>query len=439
MERFEINKDSGLELFSSFVSGTKEKLNALADIIKENIKKYETNIESAEVQIAETVSSREKCENEIAKMEVKIDTIKDAIENVESTYKKIVEAYSSTSKGETKEIYSDIIDGAKANCEKDVEKNRSDIARLNSDIEAINNNIQEFNRLIDELDKNLEGYKQELDKYKKAEEYLDKANSEIICNLEEIGDNKPKVKTATKKQVAVKEPKIEVKKKEEVIEEKEPKKEPIEITKLKEDPVMFNEELQRIYDLTGYKKEEPKVEHIEEKKVEEPKVEFEEIKEQTSKIEPEPIYTNNLENLFAVPSEDVKIEPVKEDYNDTDMFEWEKILNGTDTMYEGKAVEFRMPIEEKTATVETPTDIIINPNDNANQLLAPYGTTIERLQSLVNDTIIYKDGTTKPFEITNEDVIKAINAIDGNDLRKMKTVGPETTIIKIVKKLKEGK
>ena len=41
--------------------------------------------------------------------------------------------------------------------------------------------------------------------------------------------------------------------------------------------------------------------------------------------------------------------------------------------------------------------------------------------------------------MSSEDVINAINAIDGNDLRAMKTVGPEITLIRIVKKMKEGK
>ena len=68
----------------------------------------ENAIEDTTKEITDTESSREKCENEIVKMEGKIETFRETIENVENTYKKIVDAYSSTSKGETKELYSDI-------------------------------------------------------------------------------------------------------------------------------------------------------------------------------------------------------------------------------------------------------------------------------------------------------------------------------------------
>ena len=139
MEKFEIDGTKGPEIFSGFVTKAKSVITALIDNVKANIREYETKIEDTAKEISDNEISREKCEHEITKMEGKIDTIKDAIENVENTYKKIVDAYSSTSKGETKELYSGIIDSAKANCEKDVEKNRSEIARLNSDIEAIKN------------------------------------------------------------------------------------------------------------------------------------------------------------------------------------------------------------------------------------------------------------------------------------------------------------
>lgn len=443
MERFEINKEAGLELFINFISSTKEKLASLTDTIKENIKKYENNIESAEAQIADAVSSREKCENEIAKMDSKIESIKEAIENVENTYKKIVEAYSETSKGETKELYSDIIDGAKANCDKDVEKNRSDIARLNSDIEAIKNNIQEFDRQIEEQEKNREIYKQELEKYKKAAEYLEKENAAIISNLEGLNDAKPKAKAPVKKAPTVKETKSEEKKKEEIMETPVEEK-PVEIVErpkneTKEDSIVIDDALQRIYDLTGYKKEEPKVEENiydfpQAPVIEEPHMEIEQPVE-------EPVYTNNLENLFATPSEDVKAEPVKEDYNDADMFEWESILNGADAMIDNNApvvpeTNISEPINIDTSVKST---IMENADSTVNQMLMPYGTTIEKLKSLVGDSIVYKDGSSIPFVITSEDVIKAINAIDGNDLRAMKTVGPEITLIRLVKKMKEGK
>ena len=137
MEKFEMDSEKKLEIFNIFVGKAKDAFGNLLDEIKTNIKKYEVAIEDTTKEIAATENSKDRCEHEITKMEGKIETIKETIENVENTYKKMVDAYSSTSKGETKELYSDIIDGAKANCEKDVEKNKAEIARLNSDIDAI--------------------------------------------------------------------------------------------------------------------------------------------------------------------------------------------------------------------------------------------------------------------------------------------------------------
>jgi len=73
------------------------------------------------------------------------------------------------------------------------------------------------------------------------------------------------------------------------------------------------------------------------------------------------------------------------------------------------------------------------------QLLKPYGTDFDRLKSLVQDSIVYKNGTSIPFEITVEDITKAINDVDGNDLKKMKIVGPEITLLRKIKSMKEGK
>lgn len=459
MERFEIKKESGLEAFVNFIDSTKEKFAALSKNIKDSIKKYEKHIEDAETQIASAVSSREKCEAEINKMENKIGEIKDAIENVENTYMKIVEAYSSTSKGETKELYSDIIDGAKASCDKDVERNRNDIARLNSDIEAVKNNIEELNRQISDLEKDCDACNKELAKYRKADEYFEKVNADLAKDLDDINKDSLKPKSPVKKAVKADELKEEVVieptqgKEELVIEPTQEKEENVEepakfeseevIEPNNEKTLEIDDALQRIYDLTGYKKEEivKDEEPIEEPVFEEKPIVMEEAIEPTPTIEPEPVYTNNLENLFAQPSEDVKIEPVKDEYDDTDMIAWESILNGADAMLDEKKSDVINQPPVEPISIESPVKSIIveNANETVNQLLKPYGTTIERLQGLVGDTITYKDGSSLPFILTSEDVVKAINLIDGNDLRRMKTIGPEITIIKIVKKMKEGK
>ena len=440
MERFEMNKEAEKEIFSSFINSTKEKLTTLVDNIKNNIKEYEINIENAETQIADAISSREKCENEITKMESKIDSIKEVIENVENTYKKIAEAYSSTSKGETKEIYSDIIAGAKANCDKDVEKNRSDIALLNSDIEAIKNNIEEFNRQIESLRKDVEVYKHELEKYKKASDYFDKESTDIIESLTDISEFKTKAKPPIKRTISTKDVKLESKKKQEVKVEKTI--DPINEVG-KEDNFAINNALQRLYDLTGYKQEQT-VEKAETRENVMPEEKLESNEKSTPSIHDvveKTAYNENLENLFKTPSEDVVVEPLKDDYSDTDMFEWEKILNGRGEMVETNSAEINTPDISESISIDSPVKsaILDNPNETVNQLLKPYGTTFERLQNLISDTITHKDGTTIPFNMTSEDIIKAINSIDGNDLRAMKTVGPEITIIRLVKKMKEGK
>lgn len=428
MEKFEIDGERKMELFGGFVGRAKEALANLIDSIKLNIKDYEQKIEDTSKEVADNELSREKCEHEITKMENKIDVIKDAIENVESTYKKIVDAYSSTSKGETKELYSEIIDGAKANCEKDVEKNRSEIARLNSDIEAIKNNISEFTKIIDELNRDLDNYSNELYRYNKSLEYLEKTFDKTTTDLEEISNDKKPVKkteskstsksTTTKRSTTATRTKTD--EVEEVIEEKkvpkeEPKKEevkPVKTESSKEPQISFEDSLKQIYDLTGYdpnKKEEVK---------EAPKMEA-------------PVYTENLENLFARPSKDVT-ENTKEDKvsNDTlsfledDISNWESILN-TPSVEPAKDSNVKPISESVTSTV--------------NELLTPYGTSFTRLKSLTRDEITHKDGSKVPFDITPEDVIKAVNSVDGNDLKAMKTVGPEITLLRKIKSMKEGK
>lgn len=420
MERFEINEESNLEIFNNFVSKTKDAFSILTDNIKNNIKKYEQSIEDTEKEIADTETSREKCEHEISKMEEKIDTIKEAIDNVENTYKKMVDAYSSTSKGETKDIYSDIIDGARANCEKDVEKNRSEIARLNSDIEAIKNNIAEFTRIIDKLKREMEGYNSELSKYREARDYLETTQDKISSDLDKISDERignkiENNKKETKVKEEVSKPKSEKKEKRELLdaldsitfdipheEEKNEQKEVVQEETVSEKPV--DDSLQRIYDLTGYK---PKSEEKKEEVVEKPKKE-------------DSTYSDNLEALFANSSmEDIKPE-VKEEENTfmgTDLSEWEKILNGGSS---------------------EPKSIKPDAKDTVNQLLKPYGTDYDKLTKIVGKEIKHKDGSSIPFEMNEEDVINAINSIDGTDLKEMKTVGPEITLLRKVKKAKEG-
>jgi len=438
--------EMNVELFSEFVGRAKSTLTTLIDNIKNNIKEYETKIEETAKEISDNELSREKCEHEITKMESKIESIKDAIENVENTYKKMVDAYSSTSKGDTKELYSEIIDGAKANCEKDVEKNRSEIARLNSDIEAIKNNIAEFTKIIEELNKDLDVYNTELYRFTKSLEYMERIEEQTLTDLTEISSKKePKItkKSEIKRTVKVKEEVLEpiVVEKEEEIEEviEEPLKTEEEAPKVenklnildsiheeypskveekenivveepkkvvKEPEISFEESLKQLYDMTGYKPKEVKEEPI--KKVE--------------PIIPEkPVFTDNLENLFANPTRDLQESKEVIPFAESDMASWEDILN--------------TPASGETNIKKTISE---NVEDTVNQLLNPYGTTYARLVSLTADTISYKDGSEITFNMTTDDVIKAINAIDGIDLKKMKTVGPEITLLRKIKDMKEG-
>ncbi len=418
MEKFEFEGEKNVEIFSGFVSRTKDALTTLIDNIKDNIKEYEQRIEDTTKEVSDNESSREKCEHEITKMENKIDSIKEAIENVESTYKKMVDAYASTSKGETRELYSEIIDGARANCEKDVEKNRSEIARLNSDIEAIKNNISEFTKIIDDLNKSLDNYNLELYKYNKALEYMDKISDKTAQDLEEISskreitvkkaEGKATTKKTEPKKTASKAKEVEV----EVEEEKKPRATAPKVENVvKEDKEeqpsrnsSFEDSLKQIYDFTGYtpKREEPEVA---------PKVEEEKT-----------VYTDNLESLFTNEANDV--EDKKEDSNflDADISSWESMLN--------------------TPNIEPVMDNVVDRHesieDTVNQLLNPYGTTYQRLKSITSDRIVFRNGTIIPFDMTIEDVVKAVNSIDGNDLKKMKTVGPEITLLRKIKAMKEG-
>ena len=469
MEKFEMDDEKSLEVFNNFVGKAKDTLTTLIENIKENIKKYEQAIEDTTKDISDNESSREKCEHEITKMENKIDSIKENIDNVESTYKKMVDAYSSTSKGETKELYSDIIDGAKENCDKEVEKNRTEIARINSDIEAIKNNIAEFTKIVNDLNKNLEEYNAELHKYKKSLDYMEKYVDKTNADLENIATKKEEIKkkaenkTAKKEEVKVSADKVELEEVEDeeapnerensvstetendskdesvVIEEEsdstedsdgannifdiigknesfdleEPKKTENTEKKVEVEPVNFEDSLKQIYDLTGYK---PKKE--EESKEEKP---VSNVKANDTK----PVYNENLENLFATPTPDKKAETVPNTYDEDNMSIWENILNGANDIVSNNN---QVLTEENDGSLTT-----------VDQLLKPYGTSFSRLQNLSNDKIEFKDGKSIPFTLSADDVIKAVNAVDSADLKRMKTVGPEITLLKKVKQMKEGR
>ncbi len=424
MEKFEFNGERNPELFSGFVSRAKDSLATLIDNIKVSIKDYEERIEDTTKEISDNELSREKCEHEITKMENKIEVIKDAIENVESTYKKIVDAYSSTSKGETKELYSEIIDGAKANCERDVEKNRSEIARLNSDIEAIKNNITEFTKIIDDLNKNLDNYNLELYKYNKTLDYMIKEAERIGGDLEEMSAKKeiPSKKTETKAPIKKADARRTSTSKSKDTEED--KKKTIKASEVEKEEVVeelknpIDESLKQIYDLTGYNP--ARKEATEETKKEDA---VKDNLEAEAKPIDKPIYTDNLDSLFSNTSSDVKDEGNNTSFLDVDLSSWESILNA--------------PNEELESSIsnEVKED---NSENTVDQLLSPYGTSFKRLKGLTTDKISYKDGKQIPFDMSAEDVIKAINTIDGTDLKKMKTVGPEITLLRKVKAMKEG-
>ena len=91
------------------------------------------------------------------------------------------------------------------------------------------------------------------------------------------------------------------------------------------------------------------------------------------------------------------------------------------------------PKKKAPQTQEKNNDI-----ETVNQLLKPYGTSFDKLKSLVSKEIKYKDGTTKEFKLEALDLIKVVNEIDGNDLKRMKVVGPEITLLKKIKAMKEG-
>ncbi len=391
--------DSKLIEFKSFLNKTKESIGSLIDDIKEHISSYETSIKETEGEIKEAENSSRTCEQEISRLQEQIRGLKKSIDNVEKTYKKMVDAYSSTSEGSTKDIYSDIIENARENCERDVEKNNAEIDSINENIYGIKNNIREFNSTIDRLNRDLEDYQKELEKYNRSLQYMQKVYDGVIEDLNDIESGKnSRSKTIERTIEPI------------VIDEKPVVNEPDDDS---DETNKASEELQRIYDLTGYKPEKDKQE--------------EEVKDEVSeesKEETEPVYSGNLENLFLNSGvEDLKIETTptspNEEYNDNKLSEWEEMLNE-------KTITFDEP-------VKAPSEI-----DTVNQLLKPYGTTYETLLGLMDDRIEYKDGTILPVTIGVEDIVKAVNQIDTIDLKSMKIVGPNTTILKKIKKIKEG-
>ena len=146
---------------------------------------------------------------------------------------------------------------------------------------------------------------------------------------------------------------------------------------------------------------------------EEPK---EEVKEEV-KEEPK-------EELVSPEEETAKEEPAKEEKKE------ELIVPAPE---EEKVEEEAAKVAEEITSKEEDIN-----KETLEQLLKPYGTTYDSLSEKVAKEYTLKDGTKVPFELTLEDVIKAINAVDGNDLKLMKQVGPEITILKKVKAMKEG-
>lgn len=396
MEKFDIEEGKNLELFSNFANKTKDAFQTLIENIKENISKYEQSIVDTEEEIKDNQASCDKCEVEISKMEESIVSIEKNIENVENTYTKMVDAYASTGTDETKELYSGIIDDAKANCDKEVEKSKAEIEKLNSDIEAIKNNIVEFNKIIDNLKAELENQKMELVKFNKVLSYLEDVSESSGKELDKIEAN-----IITSKEKKEKEPEVVEPIKEVITKEVEEVKEEVQ-----EAPIQtldFEDSLKQIYDLTGYK---PKKEEEEAPKAKE-------------------VESNSLEDFFKR-VDSIIPEETNKAYVENDMSEWEKILNGSDDSF------VQVTPKEETIKIDSEYEVL-------DQLLKPYGTDYNRLQSLVQDKIVYKNGTTIPFEITVDDITKAINDVDGNDLKKMKIVGPEITLLRKIKGMKEGK
>ena len=447
MEKFELDNEKNVEIFSNFIGRTKDVLATLIKDIKESIKEYERKIKNTTKEITDNEDSREKCDQEIEKMEGTISEIKDAIENVESTYQKIVDAYSSTSKGETKELYSEIIESARLNCERDVEKNKTEIAHLNSDIESVKVSIAEYSKIIDSLNEDLDGYNLELYKYNKVLEYMEKTAEKTALDLDDISNKKDLTKKIDSKTSKRTETRRTNKSKDSSLTETDVR--PSVLDTLKEEAanniedkpkrqdttvesnssnIDFEDSLKQIYDMAN------NVPTMEETSINDSEqqnkstyFDFSYLKDTEptlTEAEEKKIYSDNLESLFSNREEStIEVEEPKKEssFLEEDYLNWENILNSNES--------------EMKPAEPTPT---FNVGNTVDELLNPYGTSYERLKSLTSNTICYRDGSKVPFDITEDDIVKAINAIDGIDLRHMKTVGPEITLLRKVKMIKEG-
>ncbi len=522
MGNYEDDKTQSLEIFSSFVEKTKAAMQSLVENIKENIKIFEIEISNSTRDARANEDSIKKCENEITRKTEEIETIKESIENVQNTFKKIVDAYSSTSRGETKDLYSEVIENARKNCEEETEKYQEEIATLNGDIEAINGNIKEFTQTGRDLEELIDKYTQELEKYKKALSFVNETVGKYNNRLDNINNNIIQTKREKGKPLNFGYTYYRPSELNSTVEHYnigsgETVGEKFEEPTL-ESTVNFEDSLKQIYDLTGYTPPAPeeKEEETEEVEVKQEEVKDVEVNEDALKAEEFKIDTEETPEAPEEETKEEKKEEVKEEAQEEEVKEetseepkeeeedslssdeideWEKILNSADDMLsnlnkasdepkeEEKLVapetkeepkeepapevkeEKAAPIipdveaikEEAVPAPEAPApeepkieaeaekvaEEITNKEDDLNketleQLLKPYGTTYEKLSGNVSKEYTRKDGTKVPFELTLEDVIKAINAVDGNDLKQMKIVGPEITILKKVKSMKEG-
>ena len=527
MGNYEDDNKQSLEVFSSFVEKSKAAAQALIDNIKENIKNFEIEINNTTKDARENEDSIKKCENEIERKTNEIEIIKESIDNVQGTYKKIVDAYSSTSRGETKDLYSEVIENARRNCDEETEKYQEEIVTLTADIEAIRGNIAEFTQTGRDLEALIDKYTQELEKYKKAMSFVNETVGKYTNRLDNINNNIIQTKREKGKPLNFgytyyRPSELNSNVEHYNLASAEPS-EKFEEPNL-ENTTSFEESLKQIYDLTGYtpketpKKEEEEVkqEEIKDVEVNEDALKAEEFQidvaeevtpKEEEKIVEEPKAPAPQELEEEETPEEPQEENVKEDKEELkeedsldsdEIDEWEKILDSADDMLSNlnKATDEVKPETKEEEKVETPpaspetpktpiipevpsskesTKVQIEPaplevpiveetkkeepaaapqttdaiaqatskeaelnKETLEQLLKPYGTTYDKLNTLVNNKYTLKDGTEKTFELTTEDVIKAINAIDGNDLKRMKVVGPEITILKKVKSMKEG-
>ena len=506
MEKFDFNKDDKLEIFNDFVMRAKSVGQTLISDVKETIKRYEKAIDTNSKDIKENDNAINKCDQEISRKKEEIGRLKDKIENVQNTYKKMVDAYSSTSRGDTKDIYSNIMNNAKVSCDEEVNKYNEEISKLSEDIEQIKNNIIEFSNTANNLNMLLNKNSQELDKFKKVLDYLTDNINKYSNSIDNINNN---ITQSRNRGISYNFGYYRPDYNNNYNTKVEPKEEP----KKEESAISFDDSLKQIYDLTGYKPKEeeepkviepeetntnifdsnleaflnatkdikeektdepkeeikeetvePKIEEIKEESKEEPKKEDKEVKEETpeskdeEKTEEDKKEEPKVEETDEKPKDGALEETIIEDsLSKEEISEWEKILNGADDMFtnlkkpreelktkEEKVEEVKETAEEPTQeikenTVPVSSTIIDSDLETLNQLLKPYGTDFDKLKGLISNEIEYKDGTKKEFVLDVKELINTINAIDGNDLKRMKIVGPETTILKMMKQTKEGK